>query len=159
MFEAFRTSVTNYHMQTDEGIIPWILPAERSSIMHGFFPPPPNTHRRQFSRMGSVQWGRKSISSLHRTSHQVNIDYTFLVPLAIISDMNSPLVSMGIAELGRKTSSNYKHWILIPNSSILGKWLQVSTLRMTQKAEADWNPDCCRGCQGTGTLGSQVNYW
>lgn len=59
--------------------------------------------------MGSVQWGRESISSLRRTSHQVNIDYTFLMPSAIISNMNSLLVSMGIAELGRETSSNYKH--------------------------------------------------
>ena len=74
----------------------------------GFFPPP-NTQRRQLSRMGAVQWGRESISSLHRTSHQVNIDYTFMMPSAIISNMNSLLVSMGTAELGRETSSNYKH--------------------------------------------------
>lgn len=60
-----------------------------------FFPPLPekprysllpNTQRKQDTKMGCMQWGRETILSHHGTSQQVNIDYIFLVPRAIISD-------------------------------------------------------------------------
>lgn len=106
----------------------------------------PNTQRKQTQKwMYAVR--KSQFPSHHGTSQQVNIDYIFLVPLAIISDTIaccqiwiSPLVSMGISDRvrrefslknpGRKAPSNYKHLIHIPSTGVLGKWQQASSLKI-----------------------------
>lgn len=143
---ALWASVTDYHMPTDEGIIPGILPSKRTSIMHGVVFP---LHRIQILQNGvcAVGKGVNFFPSQDFTPGKYWLHFPGASSHHFLYE-SPPPVSMGIAELGRETSSNYKHWILIPNPSILGKWWQMSILRMTQKAEAGCNPNCYQGCKG-----------
>lgn len=53
------------------------------------FHPLPNTQRKQDTKNGIHAVGKSQFPSHHGPSQQVNIDYIFLVPPAIISDTSA----------------------------------------------------------------------